>query len=305
MKATYKSQLGVTLVELLVAMTISLIVLAGVGQLFVSNKQTYRSIDGVSRLQENARFAMFFLSRDVRNTDYWGCIPVRDDVVGTLYAKGVLGENDNTITGLVDSDNIVLVGAYGNGTNVVSVVNGTSDSVVTVGSTAAFTTGDNVVIGNCEAGHIETVTVTDSTTLTFGEKLIREFGTDAVVYKLVAKRYSLGVGSNGPSLFLETDLNGDGDFSDTGEGQQELVEGIEDFQLLYGVDGDSNDVPDSYVVAGTSGLDMEDVVSVRVTLTARTLEDNLAAGSRTYNGVSDRRFAKSIGSTIAIRNRLK
>lgn len=66
-------QSGLTLVELLVAMIISLLLLAGVLQIFISNKTTFRVQEGVSRLQENGRFALEFLGKDVRMADYKGC----------------------------------------------------------------------------------------------------------------------------------------------------------------------------------------------------------------------------------------
>ena len=62
-----------TLVEIMVALTISLILLAGVMQIFLASKQTYRMQDGMSRLQENARFALHFLDQDLRMAGYHGC----------------------------------------------------------------------------------------------------------------------------------------------------------------------------------------------------------------------------------------
>lgn len=70
----HNKQLGLTLVEVMVALTISLILLAGVGQIFVSSRQTYQMQDGMARLQENARFAMDLLARDIRRADYAGCM---------------------------------------------------------------------------------------------------------------------------------------------------------------------------------------------------------------------------------------
>lgn len=68
------AQAGLTLVELMVAITVSLILLAGVLQLYLSSRQTYRIQDDLSRLQENARFSMEFLSKDVRDAGYQGCL---------------------------------------------------------------------------------------------------------------------------------------------------------------------------------------------------------------------------------------
>ncbi|MFC1665831.1 PilW family protein, partial [Pseudomonadota bacterium] len=50
---------GFTLIELMVAMVIGLFLLAGLIQIFFAGKQTYRLGDGLSRLQENGRFAQY------------------------------------------------------------------------------------------------------------------------------------------------------------------------------------------------------------------------------------------------------
>jgi type IV pilus assembly protein PilW len=70
-----RRQRGLSLVEILVALTISLFVVAGVIQLFVSSKQTYRSYDALSRIQENGRFALELMARDIRMAGHYGCLP--------------------------------------------------------------------------------------------------------------------------------------------------------------------------------------------------------------------------------------
>lgn len=59
-------QRGVSLVELMVSMTIGLFLLAAIGSLFVGSKQTYRTGDNLSRLQENGRFAVDMLGKNIR-----------------------------------------------------------------------------------------------------------------------------------------------------------------------------------------------------------------------------------------------
>ena len=65
---------GFTLVELMVAITIGLIILAVLSQVYVGSKRTYRSQEALSRLQENGRYAIDFLGRDLRVAGYMGCI---------------------------------------------------------------------------------------------------------------------------------------------------------------------------------------------------------------------------------------
>ncbi len=64
---------GFSLIELMVAMALGVFILAGVIQIFISNKQSYRLQEGQSRVQENARYVLELLGRDVREAGYTGC----------------------------------------------------------------------------------------------------------------------------------------------------------------------------------------------------------------------------------------
>ncbi len=65
---------GFTLVEVMVAMAIGLILLAAVAQVFATSRATYRFTDGLSRVQENGRFGMHFLTWDARMAGYMACL---------------------------------------------------------------------------------------------------------------------------------------------------------------------------------------------------------------------------------------
>ncbi len=63
---------GLSLPELMVALVISLLVMGGVLQIFVSNRQSFRVETNLGRIQENSRYALELLSRVVRMTGYQG-----------------------------------------------------------------------------------------------------------------------------------------------------------------------------------------------------------------------------------------
>ena len=63
---------GLTLIELMVAVTIGLFLMIGAMTVFVQSRTTYRSTEGVSRLQENARFALAAIEPDIRLASYFG-----------------------------------------------------------------------------------------------------------------------------------------------------------------------------------------------------------------------------------------
>ncbi len=71
---TRRDAAGLSLVELLIAMTIGLILLLGLMQVFSASRAAYQLSEGIARTQENARFAMDFLQRDIRMAGHFGCV---------------------------------------------------------------------------------------------------------------------------------------------------------------------------------------------------------------------------------------
>jgi len=69
-KHNTNKQRGLSLVELMVAITISLVLMAGVGQIFISTKTSYNLQNGLGRLQENARYALDILALNVGKAGY-------------------------------------------------------------------------------------------------------------------------------------------------------------------------------------------------------------------------------------------
>jgi len=65
-----RRQTGLSLVELMVALVVGLLLLGGVIEIFVANKQTYRVAEASARIQENARFAAEILGRYLRIAGY-------------------------------------------------------------------------------------------------------------------------------------------------------------------------------------------------------------------------------------------
>jgi type IV pilus assembly protein PilW len=63
-------QLGLSLVELMVALVLGLILMFGIIQVFFASKQTYITNEAMARLQENGRFALEFMSRSARLAGY-------------------------------------------------------------------------------------------------------------------------------------------------------------------------------------------------------------------------------------------
>ena len=80
----HKKLRGYSLIELMISLALGSIVTAGVVQLFVANSETHALLVGQSRMQESARFAIDFISRDVRQAGYSGCFSNNDEIHSTI-----------------------------------------------------------------------------------------------------------------------------------------------------------------------------------------------------------------------------
>lgn len=65
-------QSGVSLIELMVALVIGLFLIFGAVTIYQQSRTTFRTTESVARLQEVARLAMDVLEADIRMANYWG-----------------------------------------------------------------------------------------------------------------------------------------------------------------------------------------------------------------------------------------
>lgn len=156
-------------------------------------------------------------------------------------------------------------------------------------------TAINNVSGQAELTHIAGAGVGSTVNLTPIMGTGSGYKENTVVSPIISHIFYIGTSANTNefgdpvlSLFRKESLSA----------PVELVEGIEDMQILYGVDtGGAALVPTTYVNASLVA-DYRDVIAVRVQLTANSVDD---VGSSDADGVLRRTFTQ----TIRLRNRLK
>ena len=68
-----KSQTGLTIIEIIIALLLSLFLMGGVIAVYSTTKQTYRITENLSHVQESLRFSMDLLAKDVRMAGYMPC----------------------------------------------------------------------------------------------------------------------------------------------------------------------------------------------------------------------------------------
>lgn len=342
-------QTGMTLLEILIAMSIGLFLLAGVTQIFIGSKQTYRLQEAMSRVQENSRFAMDFISRDVRMAGYMGCYAgggienLLNDPTNTGWnLNSLVNGFDNVAAGfatipnvVVNTDVIIVKELETANTPVTALHDGgvsptgalTVDSSFNSGCTATDChKGEILLVTDCSqaslfqitdvqtSGANLTVAHTNSNTFTPGNNsasISNSYSTDAQAYRLQTYAYYIRMNSATPSVpsLYRSLLQTAGGIT-LALTPEELVEGIENLQILYGADTDADGTANYYVPAGTAGLNMSQVVAVRVSLLARSLADRVTSTPVSYNynfattTPADRRLRRVVTSTIALRNRL-
>jgi type IV pilus assembly protein PilW len=117
-----RRQTGMTLIELMVALAIGAFLMIGAITVFMQSRTTFRVTESLSRLQENARFALEAIEPDTRMAHYWG-LTSRTNVIagrppptaGASIGTGACGSNADTrnLTEAVEGDN----GGYSLGCN--------------------------------------------------------------------------------------------------------------------------------------------------------------------------------------------
>ena len=175
-----KHQLGISMVEVLVALVISVFLLGGIIQVYVGNKATYSFTDAISRIQENGRFAMDTMTTDLRMAGFFGCAifdpkdtenivnnlnPDSTDYDANIHdfiLAGVINGTEND--GLNGSDSVTLRGSKPSQVNVHPPYNVSNSAMIHVTANNSIQPGDIVMVSNCRGADIFQVTNTTTST---------------------------------------------------------------------------------------------------------------------------------------------
>lgn len=341
-------QTGVGLIELMVSITIGLLIMAGVVQLYLNSIQSQRSQEGMSRIQENMRFLTSTFTVESGVSGYMGCVPRYDGTddrivnllvenvgitggVPELYnlsASSVVGTDDDGLNGSdkvafkfvtpksipLKQTNLKMSAAEasfditGRNRSIFDSIKENQIAVLTNCSYAHvfMVTGMEVGSGKVkfESGKVATKEPNTGQSNKADNSLISYSGTDSqkadgtaiarlYVSSFGVYEYSIGLSARGKADSGACDANNP-HYCALFKNQDELLEGVVDFQVQYGWRGAS----------GVSFGDADDVtivwsevdrVKFNVTLSAIETSEN-------SNNTGSKRVSREYSQVVKLRN---
>ncbi|MDM8564730.1 PilW family protein [Candidatus Halobeggiatoa sp. HSG11] len=288
---------GFSLVEIMVALAISTILLAGVVSIFNMSKRTYTLQSGLSDLQSNARFVMNELIDELRVIGYEGCLDSADienldkPFLDNTADLGInVSINDDDIPG-TDSDTYPpsdrLVFKIDKSVQQELILTPDDEAqFLVIANTISLTASSNALIDNLGVNWgvgMRDCANTDYYNATQVDNIITLDRTPEMVYQTPIDIFMDGgvPNINKSTVMYEVRADDNGEFGlyktighgDSGDPitQELFVEGVQNMQIRYGIDTSGNGIPNIYNnIPPAQGTNNADVASVRLTILMRT-----------------------------------
>jgi type IV pilus assembly protein PilW len=87
---------GLSLIELLVAMALGLLIIAGIGQIYLAAKRSYDIQTSIAQIQEVGRFVTEVMTQDIRRAGFWGMMSIDANSLPALTNNEFPGNVDTT-----------------------------------------------------------------------------------------------------------------------------------------------------------------------------------------------------------------
>jgi type IV pilus assembly protein PilW len=334
------TQLGLTLIELLIAVALGLMVSAAIFTVFVSSSRSVREDEQYRLMLESGRYAIKRIREDIRMVDFWGMLPSPEDITTALTST----------TGSCSS----ALGLFDPGQALAFIDGDTSSGTPQFTPCAAITdneiAGTDVLVVKRVSGIPTARTLIDradldgdgNTTETLqlgiaelqsGQAYLRTSATDGRIisdasatnppalgesdWLLTTRAYFvrdhfLQVGDGIPSLCRLSVVGVELGNSETNTANQPecFVPNIEDFDVEFGLDANNDGIADTYS-SNPTAAEMRTAVSVHLFVLARSPlsiagyqnTKTYQLGSATTSGPYNDGFYRSLfDSTVALRN---
>ncbi|WP_461518561.1 PilW family protein [Porticoccus sp.] len=315
----FSKQDGFTLIELMIALLLGLLLSGAIISVFLEGKNNFVQDDEVARVQENGRYAIRLLSREIGMAGFFGGEPDAVDVNGhedgfafdnadecgpngkswLLFGSTV---NDGSVDHIAsplevldaaddtadDYFRCLTDGLVVDATDILVVKRASDTAVIVDGEWQAPITAldaNRYYLWTSNRGQGSTI-LKQGSAFSSGDLagiISTDSGSDVWEYK--AAIFYVGTDADVPSLCKK-------ELEDSGGGisaQRCLLQGVENIQYELGVDVDGDEVADQYISNDSyppvvGGEDADGIVSVRVHVLVRSINEirSMPAVSKSY-----------------------
>ncbi|WP_404368377.1 PilW family protein [Marinobacter sp.] len=349
-----RKQKGLSLVELMIALALSSTLIFGLFTIYLDSTQTSRMSNSLARVQESGRIGFDIMARDMRAVGYQGCADP-DDVTMNIIANNPPSSDfmENTLRGWeVTGANWANGTEYGGtsietsariGSDVIAIQRGVNTDIavydkmnaananikVSGGNINLFSKNDIVMISDCESADLFRISSEPTSgawahanNVNAGNFLSQAYNEKSSILRFTASVYYVADtnrdDAQGAPIYALYRASNNLALAGTTFQIDELVEGVESLQILYGELLPTNNI--RYVPADEAGLDMKRVVAIRLgvlvsdsektrdnndtasyDLPGETIVPAGAAGAVTH--AEDQRLRRTFTTTVALRNR--
>lgn len=288
-------QNGFSVIELMIAMTLSLTLAAAIVTVFVNNSYSFNQDENFERMQDDARHALREIAYDLSMAGFYGDLHIPANV---LVDTGLAITGDCGPVGEVNWMYRTVQTGTTTSLSISAIDNATAANVVAAHS--CFTAGE--ITPGTDVVAIKRVAGAEAGTLSADSAYLRTNGTVGFIFSGLAPT-SPPITITAPSAdwefrpsiyFIRPFANAPGDNIPTlcrkvlrGAGPSMITEclatGIEDLQIEYGIDTTDDGRPNIYSTSPTLA-EVQTVVTARIFLLARTTEiDTRYTNTKTYS----------------------
>ena len=292
---TNTSQRGFTVVELMIALTLSMILSVAIVTVFSDNSYSFKQDENVSRMQDDARHALREIAFDIRMAGHYadlhlpasvaadGALAIGTDCgptgeanwmyrtveAGTGNAMSLMAIDNATNASVAAAHSCFLANEILPGTDVVAIKR------VAGGSTAAPAAGNVYLKTNGTVGYLYNGPAPAAAPFAVSAPSADWVYRPSIYY---IRQFAFTAGDNIPTLCRKS-LRGAG----PGMTTECIATGIENLQVEYGIDTSSDGHPNVYLSNPTLAQ-IQDVVAARIFILARTTDiDTRYQNNKTYS----------------------
>lgn len=325
---------GFSIIEFMIAISLGAMLIGGVISVYLSNKTTFNIQQGLARIQENGRFINHILTQDLRMAGFQGCTSLSStNIVNLVPNKPYTTLLDIPVYGYEAQQDTWsptlpanITGKVKPGTDVIEIRKAANlgvqlkapmtrpNTAILIENRYGIQAGDTVLITDCTTGNLfiagansNASAITHTVANNTSNDLAKAYQQDAQIMKFEYFIYYIkdtGRTNNRNNIVY-------GLFRQDDKGNEiEIASGVENMQVLYGVDTNGDKNADSFMSATTvtAGNNWNNVITIQITSLLNSIDDiELTNKSYYFNGEvltsTDRRTKKEWNSFVKIRNR--